>query len=372
MNSKKYWIYLIGGILFLFGIYLSVFQEEPHFYTFFSLGLLVILFNAYKSITKKKLFRNKKELIVFSLLLIAACVIIDQIGMYLGYWTYQYETFFDNVIKYVFEWAIPLVYFMLSLFIGQKIFQRKLNKKISFLLSLIFVVGLLGLFTEYINLFSDSWIVLKMPITSYKIGEFFVIFQTLGYWLMPIVSLVIYKIVCNYMKKNNNFYVVEGVDTAGKTSISKILKKRLDAVSPEIKINEKPDKSVIYDKEFYRRYVKKFSEKIKELLKENDVVQERYIYSNIVNEFLVEGKINKIPKDIIKPDKVIYLTADLDEIEKRFSKRKKRSKRESVENVKKMMKVYEKILPKNKTIKINTTNRKAEDVVDEIIEKIKN
>jgi len=172
------------------------------------------------------------------------------------------------------------------------------------------------------------------------------------------------------MKNKNKFYVVEGVDTSGKSSISKLLKEKLNAVSPQIKIEEEPDKSVIYDKKFYRSLVKKFSEKIKELIKKNDVVQERYIYSNIVNEFLLEGKINKIPHDIIKPDKIIYLTADLDEIERRFKKRKKRSKRESVENVKKMMEVYEKILPKTKTIKINTTNRKPEGVVDEIIERL--
>jgi len=170
--------------------------------------------------------------------------------------------------------------------------------------------------------------------------------------------------------KKPKFVVLRGRPTSGKSSISKLLKERLCAVSPQIKIEEEPDKSVIYDQKFYRSLVKKFSEKIKELVEKNDVVQERYIYSNIVNEFLLEGKINKIPKDIIKPDKIIYLTADLYEIERRFKKRKKRSKRECIENVRKMMKVYEKILPKNKTIKINTTNRDPENAVNEIIERL--
>ncbi len=175
---KKICSYILGIILLLFGIYLSVFEKEPHFYTLFSLGLLIIFINIYNSISKRKLFEKNEEILKFSLFLLISCIVVDQIGLYLGYWAYQYKSFLDNLIKYIFEWAVPLTYFMLALMISKKIFQKGFDEKTSFVLSLIIPITLLGLFTEYINIFSNSWIVLKMPITNYKIGNFFLMFQT--------------------------------------------------------------------------------------------------------------------------------------------------------------------------------------------------
>ena len=196
MNKKiRNYLYLIGGILVLLGMYLSIFQKEPHFYTFFSLGFLIIFYNIYQSIKKEKLFRNKKEFLLFSVILLVECILIDQVGMYLGYWTYQYTSFFDNLIKYIFEWAIPFVYSMLLLMTGKEIFKKKFNERTSFVLSLLIFITLFGLFTEYINLFSDSWIVLDMPISNYKVGEFFVVFQTIGYWLISFIPWITYKMV---------------------------------------------------------------------------------------------------------------------------------------------------------------------------------
>lgn len=194
-NKLRNYLYLVGTIFVLFGVYLSIFHKEPHFYTFFSLGFLIIFYNIYKSIKKEKLFKDKKEFLLFSVVLLAECIIIDQIGMYLGYWTYQYTTFFDNFIKYVFEWVVPFIYSMLLLIIGQEIFKKKFDEKTSFILSLLIFVTLFGLFTEYINLFSDSWIVLNMPISNYKIGEFFVVFQTIGYWLIALIPWITYKTI---------------------------------------------------------------------------------------------------------------------------------------------------------------------------------
>jgi len=196
MNKKiRNYLYLIGGILVLLGMYLSIFQKEPHFYTFFSLGFLIIFYNIYQSIKKEKLLRNKKEFLLFSVILLVECILIDQVGMYLGYWTYQYTSFFDNLIKYIFEWAIPFVYSMLLLMTGKEIFKKKFNERTSFVLSLLIFITLFGLFTEYINLFSDSWIVLDMPISNYKVGEFFVVFQTIGYWLISFIPWITYKMV---------------------------------------------------------------------------------------------------------------------------------------------------------------------------------
>lgn len=188
-------LYIIGIISLLFGIYLSIFQKEPHFYAFFSVGLFLILLNVYNSISKDKLFEKwkTKQYIIFITTLIIISVILDKIGLSLGYWTYQYNTLFDEIIKYLFEWIIPFIYLMLTLIIGIKVFNKKFNKKISFVFSLIIFVTLVGLFTEYINLFSDSWTIIKMPFTDQKIGEFFIIFQTLGYWIMAIITFMAYK-----------------------------------------------------------------------------------------------------------------------------------------------------------------------------------
>jgi len=195
MNRQKIYSYIAGSLFFLTGIYLSVYKKEPHFYTLFSIGALIIFVNIYNSITKKDLFKNKKELLFFSVILLMECIIIDNIGMYLGYWGYQYSGFFDNFLKYVFEWAVPLVYSMVLLMIGKEIFNKKFKKNLSFILSLLIFITLFGLFTEYINLFSDSWIILNMPITNYKIGGFFIIFQTIGYWLIALIPWITYKII---------------------------------------------------------------------------------------------------------------------------------------------------------------------------------
>jgi len=192
-NSKL--IYFIGILFLMFGIYLSVFQKEPHFYTFFSIGLTIILFQIYNSISKKKLF-NKwkiKQYILFGVLLIIVSIIIDRMGLFLGYWGDQYETLFDEILKYVFEWGIALLYVALTFIIGINIFEKKFSKNTSSILSLLTFVILIGLFTEYINNFSNSWTIIKMPFINYKIGEFFVVFQTIGYWLMAIIPLIIYK-----------------------------------------------------------------------------------------------------------------------------------------------------------------------------------
>jgi len=188
--------YFVGAILLIFGIYLSIVNKEPHFYTFFSLGAFIILYNLYNYVSKKPLFDrwNLKKYILFLGFLLIACLIIDYLGMKLGYWTYQYSSLFDNIIKYIFEWGVALLYFMLVLIIGIFVF-KKTGKIFSFLLSLIIFVTIVGLATEYFNYYANSWIVLSMPITNFKIGNFFLIFQIIGYWLMAIIPFSIYKCV---------------------------------------------------------------------------------------------------------------------------------------------------------------------------------
>ncbi len=196
MKSNKTLSYIVGIILVLVGIFLTI-RKEPHFYTFFSIGALLILFQVNKSLSKEQLFHKwkAKNHLVFWIMLIVASIIIDLIGMHLGYWTYTYSTTFDEVLKYVFEWAIAMSYITLAFLIGFNLF-RKLNfsKPISTILSMMIFVITIGLITEYLNHFSNSWIIMSMPITNYKIGNFFIVFQTIGYWLMVVITSIIYKI----------------------------------------------------------------------------------------------------------------------------------------------------------------------------------
>lgn len=194
--KSSFLIWIIGIIFFLLGIYLSIFKKYPHFYSFFSIGLVIILLNIYKTLTKKSVFQkwDLKKYSIFSLALVIVCIIIDKIGLALGYWKYQYTTLFDEILKYIFEWAVPFVYFMVALLIGIWFFKKQ-GKIFSFILSLIIFVTIAGFITEYINLFSYSWEILAMPISNYKIGNFFIVFQTVGYWLMAVITLILYKIV---------------------------------------------------------------------------------------------------------------------------------------------------------------------------------
>ena len=192
-NKKFNWNLCLAGIIFLgLGIYFSVVRREPHFYSLFSVGMAMILMSVYDSISKEKLFLKWKcrNYLVFVFSLLFLCFVFDRIGLAFGYWMYQYSGFFDEVLKYLFEWAVPFFYFMVALKIGMEIF-KKFDCRIAFVFSLIFFVTPLGLFTEWINLFSDSWIILKMPFSNLKIRDFFVVFQTLGYWSMAVISLSI-------------------------------------------------------------------------------------------------------------------------------------------------------------------------------------
>lgn len=187
MKTNKITSYVIGIILFLIGIFMSIYQHNPHFYTPFSIGLFMITLNIYNSLAKRPLFNKwkTKQHFVFWALLIIASIIIDQIGMSLNYWYYpSYSGLLDETIKILFEYSVPLVYFMLILLIGTILINKtKINLTLSFVLSLLIIVPLALFFTEYINSFSNSWIV-NLP----KI-----IWFSLGSWLMAITPMIIYK-----------------------------------------------------------------------------------------------------------------------------------------------------------------------------------
>lgn len=191
--------YIIGGLFTAVGIILAVVFHEPHFYTFFSIGLFVLFLEIYKSIVHKSLFSRWSfyKYVTFWVLLLIISILIDIIGMYLGYWEYPfYVTSWDEIIKYIFEWCIAQMYITLSFFIGLAILRRHhVSRVSSIILSLILFVLPIGLITEYFNHMAVSWLVLDMPVSNYSIGGYFIVFQTIGYWIMALIPWAIYKLV---------------------------------------------------------------------------------------------------------------------------------------------------------------------------------
>lgn len=192
----------IGILLTIWGILLAIINHNKYFYIIFSLGLLIITWKTYNKISKRKFFNNfkPKHKIIFWATLIISSIIIDYIGTLLGYWTGAFFTSFEMSMKYIFQWAIPFMGIMFFILIGKEIFQRKFPKTTSLFLSIIIFGTILGFFMEYLNQFSQSWIILKMPLTNQRVGQFFLIFQTVGYWIMGMIPYTLHLIIKKIFK----------------------------------------------------------------------------------------------------------------------------------------------------------------------------
>lgn len=194
LKRKEILLLSIGIITLAIGIFMSVILKQPHFYTPFSIGLFSLSWGIYNLLSKETLFSgwNFYNHLVFWILLVIASIVIDQIGLFLGYWQYPYYfTLSDEIIKILFEYAVSFGYFMIIVFIGAKFFEKiKINVTVSFLLSLLIFAPAGLIFTEYVNSFSNSWIVLMPKI----------IWFTVGAWLMVLVPFGIYKFINNFIR----------------------------------------------------------------------------------------------------------------------------------------------------------------------------
>lgn len=200
-NIKKYdtaWI-IIGTLFALWGILLAVISKNPHFYTPFSLGFSIIFLIVHRRMEGRNVFGHWpfKSFVVFFTLLIFASIAIDITGLQLGYWTYpHYSSLFDDILKYIFEWAAALFYIFMSFVIGADVFEKMgIRKSLAHILSLVIFVTLAGFVTEFLNLYMYSWQILKMPFTNWNINGYFIVFQTLGYWSMALVTYAFYFVV---------------------------------------------------------------------------------------------------------------------------------------------------------------------------------
>ncbi len=191
-------ITLVGLTLLIFSLCQNLVLNQAHFYSAFSLGMFIILAVVRSKISNKSLFEGWtfKSIFLFWLILLIISICIDMIGMSLGYWYYPHYQTIDLIPKYLLEWVIALLYHMLSLMIGKEMLKTiGCSNLVSFLLSLLIFVTPVGFLTQSLNLQVNSWKVMDMPFTNYEIGNYWLVFQSLGYWLMAVIPFIIYKLV---------------------------------------------------------------------------------------------------------------------------------------------------------------------------------
>ncbi len=195
---------LVGILLVILGIIQAVAFSDPHFYTAFSVGLTMLMLSIYRLMFKKDFFKgwSTGQFTLYIVASLVACIIIDQIGISLGYWHYpKYSGLLDEGLKYFFEWFVAFQYLMLAFVICREfIYKTTQNLLLSILVGLV-GVSIVGLFTEFLNHSASSWQVLSMPITNLKIGSYFIVFQTIGYWLTALIPLFIYSFVAKLRLK---------------------------------------------------------------------------------------------------------------------------------------------------------------------------
>jgi hypothetical protein len=150
----------------------------------------------YNALAEKRLFADwhPRAVAAFCILMVFTSILVDLAGIGAGYWIYPHYGKSDQVRKYIFEWGVALFYHFLALQIGVEILRRVGIRGLSgLLLSLLLFVTLIGFITESLNLKVYSWKVLAMPLSDYRVGDYFVVFQTVGYWLMAAIPYVIYR-----------------------------------------------------------------------------------------------------------------------------------------------------------------------------------
>ena len=168
----------------------------------------------------------------------------------------------------------------------------------------------------------------------------------------------------------------EGIDGSGKTTLAKAFAKKIGAVyyySPSKFL--RPFRFIADTcPPIFRYYFYSFGNHItdwelKRLLRNNDVVCDRYIYSTVVyHEVLLNRKL-KI-QNMALPDKIIYVSADWDVVKKRLPERKVKSRHERFDFLIKVKKKYDKLFSKMKNvIRIDTSKKSVDDIVKYLIKK---
>ncbi len=174
----------------------------------------------------------------------------------------------------------------------------------------------------------------------------------------------------------NKFILFEGTDGSGKTSLAKKMAESTGSIyyynPPEVlrSLRNFADESLPHIRyQYYLLGNHIAAEEIKELLKTGHVICDWYIFSTIAYHSILLNKELTLP-DIFMPDKIIFVSAEWNEIEKRLNARESTSKYEDLEFLKNVYEQYVRILsPLSNVLKMDTTGKDSEHVVSEILEK---
>ncbi len=206
------------------------------------------------------------------------------------------------------------------------------------------------------------------------------------------------------MKRHKNFFTIEGVEGAGKSTISKLVKAKLESLDKEVFLTREPGGKGLAFAEDIREIIMKHGDidsitelllfnasrrehmvkKIIPNLKENKIViSDRFTDSTLVYQGIVKGisediiiSANKIATQNIQPSLTFILDIDPKIGIERIINNERNTNRfdnESLEFHNKIREGYKKLLNQNKEryILINS-NQKKEVIVDEIVNKILN
>jgi deoxyguanosine kinase len=176
---------------------------------------------------------------------------------------------------------------------------------------------------------------------------------------------------------NHSLYVFEGVDGTGKTTLAKAFAQKINGQYYKgLPKRLKPFKNFV-DKSmpakirylFYSLGNKIVYKEVAELLKFQDVVVDQYVYCTVAFHTVSLNKKLKKTSPKIVPEKIIYLTASWDEIDKRLNERGGRKKLEDLDYLKNVDLAYREILKDLPNVTyLNTEGKSIEENIKEIIE----
>lgn len=201
-NSGQIILFIIGFLFTLYGLFDAFYLNNPHFYTYYSIGLAILSIQLYTYLFgfPFKNWNYKQSGVYISFLLLFP-IITDYLGMSFGFWDYpSYITLMDWIIQKIFEFSVSLLYIQFLFMIGYKLLLKKFEYYTAFLFSLFFPI-IIGILTEFPNVFADSWVILNLPFSNFQIGPFYVVWITFGYFILCLFPHYVYEICNNRFKK---------------------------------------------------------------------------------------------------------------------------------------------------------------------------